>query len=416
MKTSLKTIALLKVCLLISTLCAGRTVMSWIPVYGNSACKTNLFNSSKKTWLKDGLTHIGLQFWVPGDSGKVVPMTNYQYKNQAGTLPTDIQNYVTWGNTNGVKIMLCIYNVRTNGFDWSLTQNVINNYPTQTIANLVAIVQSYGLDGVDVDFEGVGKYAADKAAYVSFIAALSLELHKIGKELSLDMFSTPCYNFPNPSWDSDLSAYVDFVNVMGYDKAYEKDVTLFAYCPETPSEANSYALRYSYMEHFATVNEGLPSAKLNFGIPGTKSTWGGDSLYTHLIDIASISSKGGIAIWDLRLTGQGLWLQEKTWELLAMFKNNSTADQMKAKVSNTLSTAEIVAKVNPVLYDSVNESITFSSSTGIAYLYDITGELQGQWQINEGQSISLSDKISGTYLLKFESDNDCFVLKLVTRT
>ncbi len=70
---------------------------------------------------------------------------------------------------------------------------------------------------------------------------------------------------------------------------------------------------------------------------------GGACLHNHLIDIATISSKGGIAIWDLRLTGKGLWLDEKTWELIVMFKNDRTAAEMKATLGLCTVAAPVVA-------------------------------------------------------------------------
>ena len=391
--------------------------MSWIPVYGNTISKANVFNTSKATWLQNGLTHIGLQYWVPGDNGDVVFRTNYQYQNQAATIASDVQDYVTWGKNNGVKIMLTLHNVHANGFDWSLAQKVINDYPTQTIANLISIVNTYDLAGVDIDLEGVGAYGADKAAFISFVDALGKALRNINKELSVALFSTPCYNYPNPSWESDLAPHVDFMNIMGYAESYEKNTKTYPSCPVTPSEANAFVHRYSYIENFATVTEGIAESKLNIGIPGTVTSWGGDSLYTHLCDIASVSSTGGIALWDLRLTGKGLWLEEKTWELIGMFKDGATVQQLQNKINstNTVSTPSVKDKNNPVHYNYINETINFSSSNGVAYLYDVTGQLIEQITIKENDMISLSEKSTGVYILKYYSDNDSYVLKIMVR-
>ncbi|MBC7485991.1 MAG: hypothetical protein H7282_04495 [Cytophagaceae bacterium] len=46
----------------------GQQVMTWIPVYGIGNCKTMMNDATKFHWIKNGITHIGLQFWVPGDA------------------------------------------------------------------------------------------------------------------------------------------------------------------------------------------------------------------------------------------------------------------------------------------------------------------------------------------------------------
>src|SRR5436190_24234476 len=82
----------------------GRKVMSWIPVYGIGNCKALMKDATKSEWFKNGLTHIGLQLWVPGDNGEVVFGTNYQFTYKAATISQDVQDFVTWGNANNVKI------------------------------------------------------------------------------------------------------------------------------------------------------------------------------------------------------------------------------------------------------------------------------------------------------------------------
>ena len=252
----------------------GRRVMTWVPVYGINNCKTLMNDSEKSIWLKNGLSHVGLQFWVPGDNGDVNFLTNYQFTYKAATISQDVTDFVTWGNQNDIKIMLCLFNMRDADFDWAYTKQVIDNYPNETVANIMTIVNNYGLDGVDIDFEGSGDKSSDKTAFVAFLTTLGQALHASGKELSVDMFSTPCYNAPNPSWESVMAPHVDFMNLMGYNDTFENENTLFAYCPQDPSVVGSYPFRYSFIEEYLTVKQGVASSKLNYGLPGWEDEWG----------------------------------------------------------------------------------------------------------------------------------------------
>ena len=157
---------------------AQRRVMTWIPPYGINACYNNLTKVENDTWIKDGVTNIGLQFWVPGDEGEVVYVSDYQYKN-LGNLDGEVEKIVTWGKTNDVKIMLCLYNVRTGDFDWSIARKAFLHHPEATVENILAIVEKFDLDGVDIDFENGqagSRDGEDQKALSSFLLFLQARL------------------------------------------------------------------------------------------------------------------------------------------------------------------------------------------------------------------------------------------------
>ncbi len=404
MKDKLKLIFALILSVVLSNHLHARKVMSWIPVYGIAKTKTYLNDPIKKDWFKNGLTHIGLQFWVPGDNGAVVFVTDYQFTSKAATISQDVQDYVTWGNANNVKIMLCFHNIREYDFDWTYTKTVIDDYPYESVANIMTIINMYNLDGVDIDFEGLGSYAADKPNFVAFLDTLGKALHASGKELSVDMFSTPCYNFPNPSWGSDMAAHVDFMTNMGYSDLYESNTTQFNWCPATPSEAGAYAFQFSYIEDYITNTQGVPSSKHHYGIPSWETEWGGKTFHQHLLDIIDISSAGGISIWDLQLSGNGLWLEEETWKIIEMFKNDSTSAQIQAHATLTLETHPQSTITPTILYNSYTQLVTLSRQNGTLYLYSSLGKLEKSWTITEEKTILLPAFTSGLYILKYETE------------
>lgn len=392
--------------LLLSLPSFGRKVMTWIPVYGSDNCKAMINDATKSQWIKNGITHIGLQFWVPGDAGAVVFATNYHYTWKAATISQDVQDFVTWGHANGIKVMMCFHNVRSSDFDWSYAQQVINTYPTQTVTNALQIVDNYGLDGVDIDFEGTADYSSDKPAFVNFLDLLGDALHDDGKELSVDMFSTPCYNSPNPSWESAMAPHVDFMNIMGYNDTYENNNTLFSYCPMTPAETNSRPFKYSYIENFLTVKQNVTSSKLNYGLPTWVDEWGGQCAQENILDILDVSSAGGIAIWDLQLGGGGVWTDPITWDLIAKFKNDKNSTEIRSALPICGIATGVEHADNTVAslyYSAADQSLHLPGRTGNLYLYSPTGVLEKSWNINGDETISFANLSNGFYLVKFET-------------
>ncbi len=406
----------LLICISLSFQSFGRQVMSWIPVYGIGSVKSMMNDATKSEWLKNGVTHIGLQFWVPGDNGKVVFATDYQFQWKAATISQDVQDFVAWGNANNIKIMMCFHNIRENDFDWTYAQQVINDYPYQTVDSIMDIMNYYNLDGVDIDFEGIGDYNSDKNAFVSFLDTLGRALHQSNRELSVDMFSTPCYNTPNPSWESAMAPHVDFMNIMGYNDTYEDNNTLFSWCPMTPSAANSYAFKYSYIESYLTVTQGVVSSKLSYGIPAWVDTWGGQCLQEHILDIIDVSDAGGIAIWDLTLGGGGYWTNPTTWDLIKMFKYDSTSAQIREHLSictPVTSTVPIQGSASPIFFDSYNQILNLSGMAGDLYLYSPSGVLEKTWHVNAGENISFTGISNGFYIVKFKTEVNVFSEKII---
>ena len=390
--------------------------MTWIPVYGIETCKTLMNDETKSEWIKNGITHIGLQFWVPGDGGAVTFVTDYQFTYKAPTISQDVQDFVTWGNANHIKIMLCFHNIREEGFDWDYTHQVIHDYPEESVANIMQLVGQYGLDGVDVDFEGLGDFTSDKPAFVNFLDLLGEALHEDEKELSVDLFSTPCYNAPNPSWESAMAPHVDFMNVMGYNDTYEDNNTFFSDCPLTPSESNIYPFKYSYIENFLTQKQGVASVKLNYGLPAWFEEWGGQCLQENILDILDVSAAGGIAIWDLRLYAGGFWLNPVSWNLINRFKNGNTSAEIRSQLAiceETVTTVEDAHEKPAIYYDASSQLLHLPDLSGDLHLYSPTGVLEKSWFVKGAETISFADRNNGFYIVKFETTSGVFSERIV---
>lgn len=367
-----------------------------MPPYGASGVIFLLEDESHDTWIQDGITHIGLQFWVPGDNGEVVPISDYNY-SWHGDFNEHAQKYVAWGNDNDVNVMLCFFNVHEDDFDWEVARKAYIDYPDETIDNLVSKVNTLGLGGVDIDFEAGEGYLHEKTQFLSFIEKLGDTLHSINKVLSIDVAGTPCFGFPGPSDVGELAAYVDFINFMGYSNYYQSNTESFQWCTRAPSEAGKPVFSYSYIYDYAVNQQGISPSQLNYGAPTWKlddvpsGYWGDKFLDGHLQDIQSIHPDVGIALWDLQLNAGGMWQTDEAWEYLQDFKNKTpvtgneehefvgafysmTARNLKANETLSVKVVSIDGEVILVEYLIKDEQLSFTElkDSGMYILYMTT--------------------------------------------
>jgi len=100
-----------------------RRVMTWVPPYGVDVCWERLDQSFDGVGMKDGLTHLGLQFWHPTENGGI--------KLVERSKPIDestISDFQKWGDAHGVQTMLCVYNGTSEGWDWELAKTAFDTH------------------------------------------------------------------------------------------------------------------------------------------------------------------------------------------------------------------------------------------------------------------------------------------------
>ena len=267
--------------------------MSWVPPYATDICKVRLDHSFGGIGMKDGLTHLGLQFWRPTQEGKMEFVRDFK--------PIDdstIMNFQKWGNANNVRVLLCLYNGTREGWNWNLAKSAFATHRERLIEALVAETMRFKLDGVDIDFEGKGKLEGDKKVFVKFIRELSFALKAKGKELTIDSFAYK-WNAPNQGWWSILLPHIDALHVMGYT--------------ETGSKSADWR-SYDFLKSAA----GKFSCKLLIGVPSHASNWEKASVQEHLEWIAQDSSVG-LAIWDAQLKDPK-WRTKEIWQIISRIK------------------------------------------------------------------------------------------------
>jgi len=148
----------------------------------------------------DLLTHIATFDFMVSSSGSVGFPSNWPW--------TDVINAA---HSAGTKVIMTAVN-----FDEDDIRNIISNATAKQkfFSDTKNIIQTYQLDGVNVDFEGL--YNADKGSLINnFMTELTAYIHTNlpGKEVS---FAGPAVNWSN-YWNLDgLVQSCDYVFIMGY--------------------------------------------------------------------------------------------------------------------------------------------------------------------------------------------------------
>lgn len=300
----------------------GRQIMSWVPPYRLDVSRKALQHRAGDITADQWLTRMGLQFWVPTQSGGVRYVTHEEQMHDSITTW-----YRDWARERGVKVLLTIYNHDGKKWNWDTARAAFKDNQDAFVKNLIAEVDRLGLDGIDLDLEGNGSFEDDRAAFASFVQKLSVQLRARQKLLTVDSFHSPCFNAPHMNWWKDWAGKVDAIHSMGYGDLYEGSTESFT--PEGGSTAcaNGESLfRFSWQVNWGKA-QGYPPEQILLGFPGGRYEWGkgglGTTLQAHLQEVAA--TQAGICIWDIPSVIGGSrdarWGSEEAWSALKRFRD-----------------------------------------------------------------------------------------------
>lgn len=202
-------------------------------------------------------TQLDLAFVNPTPSGEVMSATGLACApGGGGAMISDAQlrRLVATAHTAGAKVVASLggATIPACGGDWR--RLLAPEMRPRAVASIVAMVDRYQLDGVDVDLEGELLTSIDGAGnYTPFVSALSGPLHARSKLLTAATGSYPGGMIP----DGSLS-FFDVIGIMSYD----------AVGPTwgTPGgEHSSYAQAQADLALW--IDKGVPAGKLALGVP-----------------------------------------------------------------------------------------------------------------------------------------------------
>lgn len=125
------------------------------------------------------------------------------------------KNYINWAHENGYKVWPMISNNA-----WKdTTSEILNDYKLREnlIGNILNLVTSYNIDGINIDFEYMKE--EDKDMFSRFIIELAPRLKEYGKVLSVDVTAPD----GSPEWSLCYNRYkiaqvADYIIFMAYDQ------------------------------------------------------------------------------------------------------------------------------------------------------------------------------------------------------
>ena len=125
------------------------------------------------------------------------------------------EDYIQWAHNNGYKVWALLSN---DGMK-ETTSEILNDYKLREklINNIINIVMTYDLDGINLDFENM--YEADKNMYSRLVIELAPRLKELGKVLSVDVTAPD----GSPDWSlcydrNVIGEVADYIVFMGYDQ------------------------------------------------------------------------------------------------------------------------------------------------------------------------------------------------------
>lgn len=184
-------------------------------VIGYIASFTDMKAAIDKTDLSK-LTHINLSFTNPDAQGKLIDngvMTCMPGMQGGNVSVADVRYVIDKAQAAGVKVLASVAGgvIPSCSGNWEILLQPANRQVV--VDNLIALMEELGLDGIDVDIEGVLLTNIDNAGnYTPFIQALSAQLIARQKLLTCATASYVGGMIPVSS-----IPYFDFVNIMAYD-------------------------------------------------------------------------------------------------------------------------------------------------------------------------------------------------------
>lgn len=239
------------------------------------------------------MTHINYAFIRPTTTGGLTALDN----------PQKLRDIVSLAHANGVLVGIAVGGwSELNNTDFQ-TMAANGNYRTAFINNLISFINTYSLDGVDIDWE-YPIDGQDPNNFSTLMSELGNAMHSRGKFLTAAVSAQGYYAngvlgtvFPS----------VDFLNLMVYDGG-------------SGADHSPYSLAVSSLDYWLNTR-GLPASKAVLGLPfyarpswksfkqlvseganANSDTYNGD----YYNGIATIKSKTNLA-FDRNIAGVMMW-------------------------------------------------------------------------------------------------------------
>ncbi len=231
-----------------------------------------------------------------------------------GSTPSHVKTVTA---ANGIALYPAVSNFGATDFSPSIAHAILvtGNAQTAAINNMVALAQTSGTAGINLDFEAVTN--TDRSRMTAFIQKLATALHAKSRKLIVSVPATSV-NDPNDSWTgafdyAAIGAASDLVQVMTYDQHGPWDVD----GPVAGLDWVKATIAYSETK--------IPKAKISMGMPAYGYDWNLTDTTGAQVDWkavpALIASTGASVVWDSASSSPKFYYQLNGKEHVVWFEN-----------------------------------------------------------------------------------------------
>lgn len=204
------------------------------------------------------------------------------------------ENYIKWAHNNGYKVWALVSNDSMK----ETTSEILNDYKLREnlINNIVTAVETYNLDGINLDFENI--YMADKDMFTRLVIELAPRLRELGKILSVDVTAPDGSEDWSLCYDrNEIAENADYIVFMGYDQYGTSSTSAGTTAGCNWVEAN--------IRKFLGQEE-VEKDKIILGMPFYTRTWteSNGKVESRVVDMESIADilpNDATIIWDEEL-------------------------------------------------------------------------------------------------------------------
>jgi chitinase len=250
------------------------------------------------------LTHVTYAFALPNADGTLAALDN----------TAKLQSLITTAHGCGVKVTLSVggYNEGVADFK-SISAN--STYRTNFANNLASLVQTYSLDGVDIDWEYPDASGADSANYTAMLQAIRNKLNtQFGTGTKLLTAAVSAGSYGGAGIASTAFALWDYAMIMAYDGDAGAGHSPYSFAVSALDYWNGRGLAYSKMllgvpfyarpdwYGYNVLRSGGCSADADtcvYPAGGTTQYYNGRPTLLQKINLVKTRAAKGIMAWDL---------------------------------------------------------------------------------------------------------------------
>ncbi len=187
----------------------------------------------------------------------------FYFENTNGDLTTlGSTDYVNKAHAAGIEVWAMFSNEFTN-FDGEMTDEILSSRAKRqyVLDQLSVYIDTYGLDGINLDFEMISESGADN--YIQFVRELSALCREKGIVFSIDNYTPMYWRHYN---HNEEGIFADYIIIMGYDEHHS-----------TSEVAGSVSSMSFARQGIEDMLEMVPKEKVINAIPLYTRVWATDS-------------------------------------------------------------------------------------------------------------------------------------------